>query len=598
MQPIDRRTFLGSLAGSLLLASSPAVSAIKPFAGILKAPPPRPVVAPDACWLDVAGPFVTSNAKLGIATQFVLTATCFPGIEGFRDPKNQTAYQIVMYDPSGKQIKLDNDGRYDIPALHTTLVDVGELCHGQEFWGGARIRLAPSAGQVQHAGDLFSAGFVRWQTENNFDNVHAHPAAPQQAIGHFNYSMPLPALSEYHCMFSLFNPNDIPSIGTIRVVDRMAQTVVERPYNLPPHQTLLYSLETLKNFDNPGEGLAITPLQEKKMADGGVIVVHNTTEAVSFAYTMMKSRQGGTFTVEHPLHFGADVTTKPARLTPYGANKSYPVEALLYTPLLFSGQKIGGLEFESHFYLSASQWLEEALWLMPFVTTGEGDIAWVSNKDDRFPDRIKPSALTDQGLIKLAAFQSVKLSARDLPLPPGFAGGLGLGTIPKTSHSLLKAEVHCKEWNRSAFTHFRPGGATAHAYRSVEGRDGLATDYVVTDCQLSGRPGARKRDSILAVMNIEFQEEHVGTPKLQLFGPNGLIAEKSIGEFKPLACRHLLLSEIFPEVQTEVGHPTTVRMTDPGAMMVVSAVHLDYDRKDLALEHGSDRHSTFNDFHC
>ena len=102
MQPIDRRTFLGSLAGSLLLASAPAVSAIKPFAGILKAPPPRPVVAPDACWLDVAGPFVTSNAKLGIATQFVLTATCFPGIEGFRDPKNQTAYQIVMYDPIGQ----------------------------------------------------------------------------------------------------------------------------------------------------------------------------------------------------------------------------------------------------------------------------------------------------------------------------------------------------------------------------------------------------------------------------------------------------------------------------------------------------------------
>jgi hypothetical protein len=155
-----------------------------------------------------------------------------------------------------------------------------------------------------------------------------------------------------------------------------------------------------------------------------------------------------------------------------------------------------------------------------------------------------------------------------------------------------------KDWNRSAFTHFRPGGATAHAYRSVEGRDGLATDYVVTDCQLVGRPGARKRDSILAVMNIEFQEEHTGTPKLQLFGPNGLIAEKSIGEFKPLACRHLLLSEVFPGIQTELGHPTTVRMTDSTAMMVVSAVHLDYDRKDLALEHGSDRHSTFNDFHC
>lgn len=560
--------------------------------------PPGPVVSPEACWLDVAGPFVTADPNLGIATQLVLTATCFPGIDGYRDAKNQTAYQIVLYDALGNEIPLDNGGRYDIPALHTTLVDIGEISKGKKFWGGARVRTAPSAGQVQHAGDLFSAGFVRWQTASNFDNVHAHPAAPQQAIGHFNYSMPLPALSDYHCMFSLFNPNDVASVGSIRVVDRMAQTIVERPYNLAPHHTLLYSLETLKNFDSPGEGLAITPLQEKRMSDGGVIVVHNTSEAVSFAYTMMKGRQGGTFTVEHPLHFAADVATKPARQTPYGPNNSYPVEALLYTPLFFAGQRLGDLEFESHFYLSASQWLEEALWLMPFVTTGEGNIAWVSNKDEKLPDRIRPAALTSQGLVRLGAFQSVRLDARDLPLPPGFAGGLGIGAIPKTSHSLLKAEVHVKEWNRSAFTHFRPGGQTSRNYRTVDGRGGLATDYIVTDCQLSGRPGARKRDSVLAIMNIEFQEEHVGAPKLQLFGPSGLIAEKSIGEFKPLACRHFLLSEVFPEVQTEIGHPASVRMTDTTAMMIVSAVHLDYDRKDLALEHGSDRHSTFNDFKC
>ena len=201
--------------------------------------------------------------------------------------------------------------------------------------------------------------------------------------------------------------------------------------------------------------------------------------------------------------------------------------------------------------------------------------------------------------IRLGAFQSVRMDARDLPLPPGFAGGFGLGTIPKTSHSLLKAEVHCKEWNRSAFTHFRPGGATAHAYRSVEGRDGLATDYVVTDCQLSGTSRCAQ------TRQHPRRDEHripgrstLARRSFNSSGLNGLIAEKSIGEFKPLACRHLLLSEIFPEVQTEIGHPTTVRMTDTTAMMIVSAVHLDYDRKDLALEHGSDRHSTFNDFHC
>ena len=41
-----------------------------------------------------------------------------------------------------------------------------------------------------------------------------------------------------------------------------------------------------------------------------------------------------------------------------------------------------------------------------------------------------------------------------------------------------------------------------------------------------------------------------------------------------------------------------MRMLDENAMMIVSAVHLDYERRDLALEHGSDRHSTFNDFKC
>ena len=170
--------------------------------------------------------------------------------------------------------------------------------------------------------------------------------------------------------------------------------------------------------------------------------------------------------------------------------------------------------------------------------------------------------------------------------------------IPLTSHSLKKVEVHVKEWNRSAFTHFRPGGQFHKKYRLADDRGGrgygLHRDRLPGPRE-SGKSPARR---VLAVMNIEFQEEHTGSPKIQLFGPSGLIAEKSIGEFKPLACRHFLLSEIFPGVQTEPEHPVTVRMLDESAMMVVSAVHLDYERRDLALEHGSDRHSTFSDFKC
>jgi hypothetical protein len=598
LEPIDRRTFLGGLASSLIVASSQSIAASIPLSGVLQGTTPKQVVAPDACWLDVAAPFVTNDPALGITTQLLMTATCFPGVDGYRDANNQTAYQILLYDAKGKEIPLDNGGRYDIPALHTTMVDLTEMAHGKQFWGGARIRTAPSANQVNHSGDLFSAGFVRWQTASNFDNVHAHPAAPQQAMGHFNYSMPFPSLSEYHCMFSLFNPNDTESEGTIRIVDRMGQTVVERPYKLVPHTTLLYSIETLKNYETPAEGLALSPLEEKKLSDGGVIVVHNTTEAVAFAYTMMKSRQGGTFTVEHPLHYSADGAVKPARTNPYDEKHNLPVQGLVYTPLMFNGLRIGDVELSSRFYLSSSKWLEEALWLMPFVTNAQGNIAWVSNKDDNFPTRVQPAALTNQGLVRLEAFQSVRIDANALPLPAGFSGGLGLGTIPLTSHSLKKVEVHVKDWNRSAFTHFRPGGQFHKKYRLADGRGGVATDYIVTDCQVRGKAGKRERDAILAVMNIEFQEEHTGSPRIQLHGPSGLIAEKNIGEFPPLACKHFLVSELFPGVQTTPEHPVTVRMIDENAMMVVSAVHLDYDRRDLALEHGSDRHSTFNDFKC
>jgi hypothetical protein len=65
-----------------------------------------------------------------------------------------------------------------------------------------------------------------------------------------------------------------------------------------------------------------------------------------------------------------------------------------------------------------------------------------------------------------------------------------------------------------------------------------------------------------------------------------------------MACRHFLVSDIFPGVQSDPAHPFTVRMQSRTAMMIVSALHFDYERRDLALEHGSDRHSTFRDYKC
>jgi hypothetical protein len=583
MFTLDRRTFLASLAGPFIAGES------------LSAAPQKPQSLPtDACWLDVAAPFVVVDPAQQLTTDLLLTATCFPGIDGYKNSSFATDYQILLYDASGKDIKLENSGKFSIPALRPTLLSMKELSGRDSFVGGAKIRLAPSPNQVPRAGDLFSAGFVRWNLPENFDNVHAHPAPPQQVIGRYNYSMPFPALSEYHCAFALFNPNDDESYGVVRVVDRLGRTAVERKFSLHPHQTTLYTLADLHPVETAGEALAIRPLAESKLKDGGVVVVRNESERVPFAYTLMKGRQGQSFTVEHPLHFSADAPMKAARTSPYGPNRSFPAQALIYTPMLFKGLKIGGVELESRMYLSSSRWVEEALWKMPFVTTDRGEIAWVSNRDDQFASRVLPSAVTDQGLVRLTEFQSCRIAARDLPLPDGFSGGFGVACIPKTSHSLNKIEVRAANWNRVAMTHFRPGGAVAKSYRQVENRGALASDYIVSGAHiLKG-----KRDCLLAIMNIEFEDDFTGTPRLQLFGPQGLAGEKQLSDFPPLACRHLLLSELFPGIESDPAHPFTVRMQVPNALMIVSALHLDYVRKDLALEHGSDRHSTFQDFKC
>lgn len=592
---IDRRTFLSGLAGSFIAVPA-AAAPQQTFT-------PQPA-APDACWLDVAAPFIALDPAQQLKTELLLTATCFPGIEGFRETHYGTEYQILFWDHTGKEIHLDNSGKMEIQAMRPTLLDLRELTGRDAFFGGSKIRVAPSPGQVTHAGDLFSAGFVRWDLPSNFDNVHAHPAAPQQAIGKFNYSMPFPALAEYHVAFSIFNPADEESEGLVRVVDRLGRTAAQRRYQLRPHQTMLFAMDGLKQFETPAEAFAVeslekSPLAEPKLADGGAIVIRNETERVPFAYTFMKGRSGGSFTVEHPLHFQADTPVKPARSTPYvGEKKSFPAQAFVYTPMLLKGVRIGELQLESRMYLHASRWAEEALWMMPFVTTGEGRIAWVSNHDDQLAQRIAPEAVTDQGLVRLTEFQSCRIDSRALPLPDGYAGGFGAACLPRTSHSLNKIELRAVNWGRVAMTHFRPGGAVAKAYRTVEKRGGLASDYIVSGAHVIGSSQSRRRDCLMAIMNIEFEDDRTDAPLVQVFGPRGLVGERKLDDFQPLACRHVLLSSLFPDLQSDPAHPFTLRMQARNALMIVSALHIDFERRDIAMEHGSDRHSTFQDFKC
>ncbi len=607
MGRIDRRTFLSGLTGALVAASAMPLRG----APLLQYPTDKQKPGPGyggtpitqlpggkTCWLDVCAPLVVEDPKLGMNTEILLTATCFPGVDGFREPGNGTEYKIELFDANGKEMKLGSAADLVIPAMRPTVLRMGDIAGKKKFWGGARIRVAPSGKQpVTHAGDLFSTGFVRWTTKENFDNVHAHPAAPLQMVGKFFYSMPFPSLDEYHCAIALFNPNDAESAGVLKLIEAQGNTVIERAYALQPHTTQLYTLGELRPVDSPAQALHIAAAPTNAARSGGVLMIANETDAVPYAYTFMKGRQGGSFTVEHPLHF-ADRPVGPGRKSPYGPNRSFPAEALLYTPLLFNGRTFGGVQFESRMYLSSSRWREEYLWLMPFVTDARGMIAWVSNRDDKFPERVAPAAACEQGLLRLGQFQSCRMEAKTLPLERNFAGGFGVATIPPTSHSLMKVEVRAANWGRVAFTHFRPGGAFHKKYRLAAERGGVATDYIVSGCQVRGSATARKRDTLLAIMNIEFEEEHTGAPKIQLFGPSGLVAEKALGEFPPLACRHLLLSELFPELQTEPERPVTLRMIDAGAMLVVSVVHMDYERRDIALEHGSDRHATWGDFKC
>lgn len=596
---LDRRTFLSGLTGSLVTASAQSLRGLAPLAAAAQQYEKKPeqLVTGKMCWLDVAAPFVVQDPRLELSTEILLTATCFPGVEGFRETQYATDYEIQLWDAKGKAVNLGSGARMTVGAMRPTVVRVSDLVGNKPFWGSGKIRLAPKGNQVTHAGDLFSAGFVRWNTPGNFDNVHAHPAAPAQARGRFFYSMPFPALGEYHCAFILFNPSEDDSQGVVRLTEPAGQTLGERRYKLRPHETIFYAMEELRVVDTPGEALAMAAAPRNGLSKGGVVSVTNDTEAVPFAYTMIKGREGKIFSVEHPLHF-ADMPVKPARATPYGPNRSFPAEALLYTPLLFTGKRFGGVELESRVYLSSSRWREEALWLMPFATDEKGMIAWVSNRDDRFPERVEPVSACEQGLLKLGPFHSCRLDARRLPLEPNFSGGFGVATIPPTSHSLMKVEVRAKNWGKAAFTHFRPGGQFHKRYRTVAERGGLATDYIVSGCQVRGSAANRKYDCLLAILNIEFEEGRTASPKIQLFGSSGLMAEKALGDFSPLACRHVLLSELFPELQTEPGHPLSIRMMDATAMIVMSVIHLDYEKPDLAMDHGSDRHSTYLDYGC
>src|ERR1039458_4593318 len=103
MFTVDRRTFLSGLAGSFLTASvEPLRSAPQYPQTATTAPDGAPGDTPGSdCWLDVAAPFIVVDPAQQLTTQLLLTATCFPGVDGYRDQPYATEDQILLFDESG-----------------------------------------------------------------------------------------------------------------------------------------------------------------------------------------------------------------------------------------------------------------------------------------------------------------------------------------------------------------------------------------------------------------------------------------------------------------------------------------------------------------
>ncbi|MFN8002645.1 MAG: hypothetical protein U0X75_16690 [Acidobacteriota bacterium] len=172
---------------------------------------------------------------------------------------------------------------------------------------------------------------------------------------------------------------------------------------------------------------------------------------------------------------------------------------------------------------------------------------------------------------------------------------MAVAVAPDTTHTLLKAEVRIPEWNAYAFTHFRPGLRSARSYQKAKPRGGLATDYIVSGARLVKTKSILHFDEVLAVLNIDDQGLEA-SPVVELFDARGLLKRLPLGKIAPFACRHFVLSELLSgDAQYET---MSLRLIDEHATLLMSVIHLDHQRRDLALDHGSDRFSTFFDYGC
>ena len=159
----------------------------------------------------------------------------------------------------------------------------------------------------------------------------------------------------------------------------------------------------------------------------------------------------------------------------------------------------------------------------------------------------------------------------------------------------MKVELRAVEWDATTFTHFRPGLASARAYQRPKHREGLATDYIGSAANFESKAGKIVRDEILGVINID-DKNIAGNPTLEIFAPGGLVTRVPLGTIPAFSCRHYLLSDLLSGKITP--NDLSLRLVDEQATLLMSVIHLDYERRAIAADHGSDRFSTFTEFSC
>ena len=603
MWSIDRREFLSRVSGSVAaLAAAPLI----PFQRLLRSnapqsPPSGQASLGRSCWLDVCAPFIVEDDQRGIHTEIVLTSDTFVGTRGYQDGVDATEYEIYLYDAEGRAVGAGGIARrLTVPSMRTTVLSARELIgHSETFWGGMKIRLRPRAREPMPVSDLFSSAFVRWRTEKSFDNVHANPDPLQwQKAESFYYSMPFPPLAEYLCTFALFNPYAVPSTGQIVLFDPLATKILTKRYELKPYQSLLLALNSGEFATQPGEAVVPSTQQLAAMrapltAAGGHLVVTNDQKSVkSFGYLLIRQTARARFSVEHPIHQG--IAAAGLETSPIDPSGNFKARNVLYSPLLFRAKRIGPITLESRCFLGTGLCAEPAMWFAPFATDGDGKVQWNGRIDPKLALQL-PAGQIRKGTIRLAAQQSCVLDFQQLSLKENFSGGLSLAVSPDTTHTLMKMEVRVPEWKAHAFTHFRPGFRSARSYQKPKQRGGVATDYIASGARLERRENALLLDELIGVLNID-GEGVEGRPVLELFGPTGFLSRVTLGAVPGFAGRHYLLSELAPGIN-KYG-VLTLRLVDEEATLLMSILHIDYLRRDIALDHGSDRFSTLLEYNC